>query len=181
MISIVDDDRSVREAVRSLIRSLGHQAETFSSAEEFLSSDRMNDSKCVITDLQMTGMTGTDLQRHLLEVGYGRPIILMSARSTEEIGAAAKGSAFCRFLRKPFSDDRLVECLDWALNGDHMKSPPTQPICLLGSAAWPAPNARGVGAATALAAARVSGGHPLVTHVNVVPALDDHRRLQKFG
>jgi FixJ family two-component response regulator len=89
MISIVDDDRSVREAVRSLIRSLGHQAETFSSAEEFLSSDRMNDSKCVIADLQMTGMTGTDLQRHLLEVGYVRPIILMSARSTEEIGVAA--------------------------------------------------------------------------------------------
>ena len=127
MISIVDDDRSVREAVRSLVRSLGHQAEMFSSAEEFLGSERIDDSECIITDLQMTGMTGTDLQRHLIEVGYCKPIILMSARSTEEIGAAAKDSASCRFLRKPFSDDRLMECLDWALKGDYVKSPPTQP------------------------------------------------------
>jgi FixJ family two-component response regulator len=127
MISIIDDDRSVREAVRSLVRSLGYEAETFSSAEEFLSSDRIADSECVITDLQMTGMTGTDLQRHLVEVGYRKPTIVMSARSNEEIGAAANNSASCMFLRKPFSDDRLIECLDWALNGDYVKSPPTQP------------------------------------------------------
>ena len=127
MISIVDDDRSVREAVRSLVRSLGHQAETFSSAEEFLGSDRIEDSECVITDLQMTGMTGTDLQRHLIDVGYCKPIILMSARSTEEFAAGAKDSASCRFLRKPFSDRRLMECLDWALKRDYVKSPPTQP------------------------------------------------------
>lgn len=127
MISIVDDNRSVREAVRSLVRSLGHQAETFSSAEEFLGSERIDDSECIITDLQMTGMTGADLQRHLIEVGYCKPIILMSARSAEEIGDAAKDSASCRFLRKPFSDDRLVECLDWALKRDYVKSPPTQP------------------------------------------------------
>jgi FixJ family two-component response regulator len=97
MISIVDDDRSVREAVRSLVRSLGHQAETFSSAEEFLGSDRIEDSECVITDLQMTGVTGTDLQRHLIDVGYCKPIIL--TRSTEEFAAGAKDSASCRFLR----------------------------------------------------------------------------------
>jgi FixJ family two-component response regulator len=127
MISIVDDDRSVREAVRSLVRSLGHEAETFSSAEEFLGSERVDDSECVITDLQMTGMTGTDLQRHLIDFGYCKRIILMSARSTEEIGVAAKDSASCRFLRKPFSDDRLLECLDWALKGGFVKSPPTQP------------------------------------------------------
>ena len=127
MISIVDDDRSVREAVRSLVRSLGHEAETFSSAEEFLGSERVDDSECVITDLQMTGMTGTDLQRHLIDFGYCKRIILMSARSTEEIGVEAKDSASCRFLRKPFSDDRLLECLDWALKGGFVKSPPTQP------------------------------------------------------
>jgi FixJ family two-component response regulator len=137
MISIVDDDRSVREPVRSLVRSLGHQAETFTSAEEFLGSDRMNDSECVITDFQMTGMTGADLQRRLIEVGYGKPIILMSARSAEEIGAAAKDSTSCRFLRKPLSDDRLMECLDWALKGDRVKSPPTQPTNLARRAGVP--------------------------------------------
>ena len=127
MISIIDDDRSVREAVQSLVRSLGHEAETFPSAEEYLGSDRIADSECVITDLQMPGMTGTDLQHHLIEVGYCKPIILMSALSAQEAGAAAKETASCRFLRKPFSDDRLMECLDWALKGAYVKAPPTQP------------------------------------------------------
>jgi FixJ family two-component response regulator len=113
MISIIDDDCSVREAVQSLVRSLGQEAETFSSAEEYLGSDRVAESECVITDLQMPGMTGTDLQRHLIEVGYCKPIILMSALSAEEAGCEA--NLLCRFLRKPFSDDRLIGCLDWAL------------------------------------------------------------------
>jgi FixJ family two-component response regulator len=127
MISIIDDDRSVREAVRSLLRSLGHEAETFSSAEEYLQSDRVAESECVITDLQMPGMTGTDLQRHLIEVGYCRPIILMSALSAEEAHSAANETPSCRFLTKPFSADRLIECLDWALKDAYVKAPPTQP------------------------------------------------------
>jgi FixJ family two-component response regulator len=127
MISIIDDDRSVREAVKSLVRSLGHEAETFSSAEEYLGSDRIAESHCIITDLQMPGMTGVDLRRHLIESGYCRPMILMSALSAEEAGAAAAESASCRFLRKPFSDDRLIECLDWALKGAYVAAPPTQP------------------------------------------------------
>jgi FixJ family two-component response regulator len=127
MISIIDDDRSVREAVKSLVRSLGHEAETFSSAEEYLRSDRIDESHCIITDLQMPGMTGVDLRRHLIEAGYCRPVILMSALSAEEAGAAAAESASCRFLRKPFSDDHLIECLDWALKGAYVAAPPTQP------------------------------------------------------
>jgi FixJ family two-component response regulator len=65
MISIIDDDRSIREAVRSLIRSLGYEAVAFSSAEDYLQSDRVAESECVITDLQMPGMTGIDLQHRL--------------------------------------------------------------------------------------------------------------------
>ena len=109
MISIVDDDRSVREAVKGLIRSLGYQAVTFASAEEYLGADGAHDSECVITDVQMPGgMTGNDLQDQLMADGYRRPIILMSALSADDAGVAA-GS---RFLRKPFSDQRLIDCLD---------------------------------------------------------------------
>jgi FixJ family two-component response regulator len=127
MISIIDDDRSVREAVETLIRSLGHSAETFSSAEAYLGSGRVAESDCVITDLQMPGMTGTDLRDHLIEAGYCKPIILMSALSADEAGAAAVETAWCRYLRKPFRDDNLVACLDWALSGAYVKAPPTQP------------------------------------------------------
>jgi FixJ family two-component response regulator len=127
MISIIDDDRSIREAVRSLIRSLGYEALAFSSAEEYLRSDRVADSECVITDLQMPGMTGIDLQRRLSERGYRKPVILMSALSAEEAGAHATDAVSCRFLRKPFSDERLIECLDRAL-GIFTRSPSIQPI-----------------------------------------------------
>jgi FixJ family two-component response regulator len=110
MISIIDDDRSVREAVKSLIRSLGYEAVTFASAEEYLGADAAHDSECVITDVQMPGMTGMDLQDRLIADGYRRPIILMSA---EDAGASALRTASSRFLKKPFSDERLRMCPDF--------------------------------------------------------------------
>ena len=115
MISVIDDDRSVREAVESLIRSLGYQAVTFTSAEEYLGFDRINDSECVITDIQMPGMTGLDLQDRLIADGYRRPIIFMSALAAEDVGANAVRTSASRFLKKPFSGERLIDCLDWAL------------------------------------------------------------------
>ena len=116
MISIIDDDRSVRDAVESLIRSLGYQAVTFTSAEEYLGSDRINDltKLCVITDIQMPGMTGLDLQDRLIADGYRRPIIFMSALAAEDVGANAVRTTASRFLKKPFSDERLIDCVDWA-------------------------------------------------------------------
>ena len=114
MISIIDDDRSVREAVKSLIRSLGYEAVTFASAEEYLGADGAHDSECIITDVQMPGMTGIDLQDRLVADGYRRPIIFMSA---EEAGADASRTSASRFLKKPFSDERLIDCLDRALKG----------------------------------------------------------------
>jgi len=114
MISIIDDDRSVREAVKSLIRSLGYEAVTFASAEEYLGADGAHDSECIITDVQMPGMTGIDLQDRLVADGCHRPIIFMSA---EDAGADASRTAASRFLKKPFSDERLIDCLDRALKG----------------------------------------------------------------
>jgi FixJ family two-component response regulator len=115
MISIIDDDRSVREAVESLIRSLGYQALTFTSAEEYLGSDRIDESECVITDIQMPGMTGLDLQDRLIADGYRRPIIFMSALAAEDVGDNALRTTASRFLKKPFSGERFIDCLDRAL------------------------------------------------------------------
>jgi len=115
MISIIDDDRSVREAVESLIRSLGYQAVTFTSAEEYLGSDRIDESECVITDIQMPGMTGLDLQDRLIADGYRRPIIFMSALAAEDVGDNALRTTASRFLKKPFSGERFIDCLDRAL------------------------------------------------------------------
>jgi len=115
MISIVDDDRSVREAVKSLLRSLGHDAVTFASAEDYLGSDCIRDSECLITDVQMPGMTGFDLRDRLIAGGYRQPIIFMTALSAEEVPFRAKEADACGFLRKPFTDERLIECLNKAL------------------------------------------------------------------
>jgi FixJ family two-component response regulator len=115
MISIVDDDRSVREALKSLVRSLGHDAVTFASAEDYLGSDCIRDSECLITDVQMPGMTGFDLRDRLIAEGYRKPIIFMSALWAEEVPLRVKGTGACGFLRKPFTDERLIECLDKAL------------------------------------------------------------------
>jgi FixJ family two-component response regulator len=116
MISIIDDDDSNREAVKSLVRSLGHAAVGFASAEEYLGSGRVYDSECVISDIQMPGMTGIALQDRLLADGYCRPIILMSAMSAEEAtGVCATKIAPSRFLKKPLTERSLIQCLDRAL------------------------------------------------------------------
>jgi len=117
MISIVDDDESVREATKGLVRSLGYNAATFASAEEFLSSDRVHDTSCVIADVQMPAMSGLDLQAHLLAEGYRVPFIFITAFSIDSARARAlKAGATC-FLAKPFAGEALIKCLDTALQG----------------------------------------------------------------
>jgi FixJ family two-component response regulator len=115
MISIVDDDRSVREAARALIRSLGYTSETSASAEEFLESGRLCDTECLITDVQMPGMNGVDLQCHLAANGHCTPVILVTAYPEESIRARALGAGAFGFLSKPFSEESLIACLDRAL------------------------------------------------------------------
>lgn len=115
LISIIDDDGAVREATKSLIRSLGYNAETFASAEEYLGSDRARDTSCLITDVQMPGMTGFDLQDRLNAEGVRTPIIFMSAFS--EVRARAIESNSIGFLTKPLDVERLTECLNKAISG----------------------------------------------------------------
>jgi FixJ family two-component response regulator len=120
MISIVDDDKSVREAAKMLVRSLGYATETFASAEEFLKSGRLCDTACLITDVQMPGMSGVDLQSHLAANGHRTPVIFVTAYPEESVRARALNAGAFGFLGKPFSEDSLIACLDRAL--EHYRS-----------------------------------------------------------
>jgi FixJ family two-component response regulator len=122
MIAIVDDDRSVREAAKTLIRSLGYATAAFASAEEFLESGRLRDTACLITDVQMPGMSGVDLQDHLTANGHGTPVIFVTAYPDERVHARALEAGAFGFLSKPFTEESLIECLDRALQQSRSRS-----------------------------------------------------------
>ncbi len=117
MIAIVDDDESVREATKSLVRSLGYQAATFGSAEEFLGSTQLKSTSCLITDVRMPGMSGVELQDRLIADGRNMPTVFISAFSDERVRQKVLESGAIGYLRKPFEEDRLIECIDTALKG----------------------------------------------------------------
>jgi FixJ family two-component response regulator len=117
VISIVDDDESVREATEFLVRSLGYSAASYSSAEEYLQSGQVDDSSCVITDLRMPGMSGAELQDLLIADGYQTPVIFISASLDEKIRSRVLDAGAFGFLHKPFDEQSLIECLNKALNG----------------------------------------------------------------
>jgi FixJ family two-component response regulator len=122
MISIVDDDESVREATKGLVRSLGLNANVFASAEEFLQSDRLNDTACLIADIQMEGMSGVELQSRLLAQGNHMPIIFMTAFAEDRIRTRALEAGAIGFLSKPVNEEYLINCLDTALKGRGLAS-----------------------------------------------------------
>jgi FixJ family two-component response regulator len=115
VISVVDDDASVRVATDNLLRSLGYIVHKFASAEEFLRSPQFNDTSCVIADVQMPAMSGVELQALLLDRGHRVPFIFITAFPEETIRERAeKAGAIC-FLTKPFDRVTLIKCLDTAL------------------------------------------------------------------
>jgi FixJ family two-component response regulator len=119
VISVIDDDASVRAATNNLLSSHGYRVHTFASAEEFLQSARLNDSSCVITDVQMSAMSGLDLLTHLRAQGYAAPFIFITAFPEESVRARAlKAGAIC-FLAKPFAGPQLIRCVDAAVNRHH--------------------------------------------------------------
>jgi FixJ family two-component response regulator len=116
VISIIDDDVSVRAATNNLLSSHGYAVQTFASAEEFLQSADLN-SSCVIADVQMPAMSGLDLLTHMRSRGYKAPFIFITAFPEESIRARAlKAGAIC-FLAKPFAAPELISCVETALNG----------------------------------------------------------------
>ena len=115
VIAIVDDDESFRRATTSFVRSLGYGTAAFDSAEAFLKSERVNDADCLITDVQMPGMTGIELQGRLIEQGHSLPVIFITAFPEMKARAQAIAAGAIGFLAKPFDDKGLIQCLDEAL------------------------------------------------------------------
>jgi FixJ family two-component response regulator len=111
VVSIIDDDASVRVATNRLVRSLGYIAHTFSSADEFLQSSLVNDTSCVIADVQMPGMSGVELQSVLLAQGRRQPIIFITAFPEESTRARALEAGAICFLSKPFEGPTLIKYL----------------------------------------------------------------------
>jgi FixJ family two-component response regulator len=115
MISIIDDDASVRTSISSLLRSLGYSVQTFASAEEFLGSGPLNDMGCVIADVKMPGMSGVDLQALLLARGHRMLFIFITAFPEESVRQRALNAGAICFLSKPFDGPTLIRCLERAL------------------------------------------------------------------
>jgi FixJ family two-component response regulator len=114
LVAIVDDDESVRESLPDLLREFGFATHSFSSAEAFLTSDRLVQTGCLILDVAMPGMTGFDLQRELNLRGHRIPIIFISARKDEVVRRRAFQQGAVEFLFKPFSDTALLQALNAA-------------------------------------------------------------------
>ena len=115
LISVVDDDESVRESLPDLLRELGFAARAFSSAEEFLASDCVEQTRCLVMDVSMPGMSGPDLQQELTRRRQDIPVVFITAHRDEDIRRRLleRGAVECLF--KPFSEAALLEALQTAL------------------------------------------------------------------
>ena len=111
LISLVDDDESIRRTMTLLIQSFGFQAAVFDSAESFLKSRQLHETSCLIVDVQMPGMNGLQLQRHLASSGYKIPIVFITAYDNKESRQQAMQAGAVAFLSKPFNDELLLEII----------------------------------------------------------------------
>jgi FixJ family two-component response regulator len=119
VISVIDDDASVRVAIDNLLSSHGYRVHTFASAEESLQSARLNESSCVVADVQMPGMSGLDLLSHMHAQGHATPFIFITAFPEESVRARAlRAGAIC-FLAKPFAGPALIDCVEAAVDRNH--------------------------------------------------------------
>ena len=122
VISVIDDDAIVRIGTNNLLSSHGYRVHTFGSAEEFLQSVYLNDSSCIIADVQMPAMSGLDLLAYMRAHGYGAPVIFITAFPEASVRARAlKAGAIC-FLAKPFAGTALINCVEAALDRDKSRT-----------------------------------------------------------
>ena len=117
-VYVVDDDVSVREALRNLLRSIGLKVETFGTADEFLSKNRLPGPGCLILDVRLPGLSGLDLQRQLAETNRGIPIIFITGHGDIPMSVRAIKSGAVEFLTKPFRDQDLLDAVSQALERD---------------------------------------------------------------
>jgi len=116
MISVVDDDVWAREGLQDLIASIGYKVRTFESAEAFVVSGSIAETACLITDLNMPGMSGLELQAYLRSAGHRTPIIIVTAYPTDEHRSRARKDGAISFLTKPLDERVLVDCLAGAIS-----------------------------------------------------------------
>jgi FixJ family two-component response regulator len=115
VVSIVDDDASLRRSLRNLLTSVGFRVETFASAEDFLRSVQHEASACLVLDLRMAGMSGLDLLRHLAVTGSRIPVVILTAHGDDETRQRALEGGAVAFLGKPFRADDLLGAVRTAL------------------------------------------------------------------
>jgi FixJ family two-component response regulator len=118
MISVIDDDASIRIATDNLLRSLGYVVLTFESAEEFLRSDSLDDTSCVIADVNMPAISGVELLALLRTQGKRVPFIFITAFPDERTRATALAAGAIGFLTKPFDRGNFIRCIELALRSD---------------------------------------------------------------
>jgi len=118
MVFVIDDDESIREALKSLIRSVGLSVETFASAQDFLESSRPDVPSCLILDVRMPGLSGLDLQRDLAETSIHIPIIFITGHGDIPMSVRAMKAGAVEFLTKPFRDQDLLDAIQQALERD---------------------------------------------------------------
>ena len=124
LVSIVEDDQFFRESMRRLMRSLGYMVDVFSSAAEFLASPRLNETACLIADVNMPAMTGLELHRRLADTGHAIPTILITAFPNDVDRARALNDGVTCYLAKPVDQHDLTRCLNAVLaSGDSTESP----------------------------------------------------------
>lgn len=111
LVAVIDDDESVRESLPDLLREFGFAAQCFSSAEEFLASDKLSQTECLVLDVVMPGMTGLELQKELKVRGQETPVIFITAQKDEGLRARALEQGAVELLIKPFSDTALLAAL----------------------------------------------------------------------
>jgi len=116
LISIVDDDEGIRQALKSLIDSVGFRAEVFDSGEKFLNSPYLSQTDCLIADVRMPGMSGLELQDRLSAAGRSIPIVFISAHEDKEARARGLRAGAIDFLQKPFSEDSLLGAISICLD-----------------------------------------------------------------
>jgi FixJ family two-component response regulator len=118
LISIIDDDPPFRDSMRKLMTSLGYTVEAFPSAANFLVSPHLAETACVVADVNMPGMTGPELHRHLIAAGHAIPTILVTAYPDDPVRDRALKDGVACYLYKPVDDHDLQECIRFALRGD---------------------------------------------------------------
>ena len=115
LVSVVEDDRFFRDSMGRLMRSLGYTVEAFPSAADFLASPRLDETACLIADVNMPAMTGVELHKHLVDAGHAIPTILVTAYPNDVDRVRAMNDGVVCYLRKPVDEQRLIRCLQSAL------------------------------------------------------------------